>query len=93
MKKIEWNLEKGKALRSDLSRGVLGFEECLVAIEGGGILDVIPNPTKAHQRMFVLEIDSYAYVVPFVEDDEKIFLKTVYPSRKHTVKYLGQVKP
>lgn len=54
------------------------------------MLDDIPNPVSsyAHQRMFVLEINNYAYVVPYVESEEEIFLKTIFPSRKHTTIYV-----
>ncbi len=88
MKLIRWNLEKAKALRLDSARGNIGFEDCLVAIESGKILDIIPNPTRSNQRMFVLDIAGYAYIVPYVENDDEVFLKTVYPSRKHTALYL-----
>ncbi len=88
MKLISWNSEKAQLLREDTSRGNVGFEECLVAIEEGRILDILPNPTRSNQRMFVLEINGYAYVVPFVESVDEIFLKTVFPSRKHTAIYL-----
>jgi hypothetical protein len=48
-----------------------------------------PNPDKyPHQKMFILEIEGYAYVVPFVEDNEKVFLKTAYKSRLATRTYL-----
>jgi hypothetical protein len=90
MKKIVWNSEKAVALRNDPSRGNIGFEECVVALEAGKLLDVAPNPSGNHasQKMFVLNIDNYAYCVPFVESDTEIFLKTVFPSRKYTALYL-----
>ena len=89
MTQIHWNAEKAAALRADSARGNIGFEDCLIAIEEGRILDILRNPTRPHQRMFVLEINGYAHVVPFVEDENGIFLKTVYPSRKHTALYLS----
>ena len=89
MKKISWNAEKGLKLAADYDRGNVGFEDCVLAIEEGRILDIIANPVRTNQKMFVLHINGYAYVVPFVEDEEGIFLKTVYPSRKHTAIYLG----
>jgi hypothetical protein len=89
MKIVRWNLEKAKILVEDPARGGVGFEEAVVAIESGAVLDIIANPVRENQRMFVLEIDGYAYVVPFVENDEGIFLKTVYPSRKYTAHYLS----
>ena len=71
-------------------RGNVGFEECVVAIEDGRVLaDIVnPNPQYPRQRMLVLWISDYAYAVPYVETDEEIFLKTVFPSCKHTALYL-----
>ena len=90
MKKIVWNTEKAAALQSNRARGNVSFEECVAALEGGKLLDVSPNPSSNHpsQKMFVLNIDNYAYCVPFVETDTEIFLKTVFPSRKYTALYL-----
>ncbi len=86
MKYINWDPEKNKKLIKE--RGV-SFEICLVHIEQGKILDIINNKTPyEHQFVYVLEIDDYVYYVPFVEDKEKIFLKTIIPSRKATKKYL-----
>ena len=90
MKPILWNPEKAAVLRADPARQGVGFEECLIAIEEGRVLADIPNPSPQfqHQRMFVLDINNYAYVVPYVESAESYFLKTVFPSRKHTQEYL-----
>ena len=90
MKKFTWDLEKARALHDNSSRGNVGFEECVIAIEEGRVLADIanPNPQYKHQRMLVLRINDYAYVVPYVETDGEIFLKTVFPSRKHTALYL-----
>lgn len=90
MKKITWDIEKAKALNEDRLRGNVGFEECVVAIEEGRVLADIANPSPQypHQRMLVLRINDYAYVVPYVETDGEIFLKTVFTSRKHTALYL-----
>lgn len=88
IREIRWSAEKDASLRSDVSRGGIGLAECAVAIEEGRILDDLPNPVRLSQRMFVLEINGYAYVVPYVTDGDVIFLKTMFPSRKHTAKYL-----
>lgn len=90
MKKIAWNNEKAAALLNDPARGNVGFEACVVALENGKLLDVAPNPSSNHptQKMYILNINSYAYCVPFVETDTEIFLKTVFPSRKYTALYL-----
>jgi len=62
-----------------------------MAIDEGRVLDEFENPNKKrypNQRILVVEIESYAYYVPYVEDEDKIFLKTIFPSRKATKKYL-----
>jgi len=56
-----------------------------------GVLDVIkhPNPSKyPNQRLFIINIENYAYLIPFIEDEKQIFLKTIIPSRKATKQYL-----
>ena len=87
-KEVRWSNQKDLLLQSDTTRGGIGLAECAVAIEEGRILDDLPNPIRAGQRILVLEIDDYAYVVPCVTEDDTIFLKTMFPSRKHTAKYL-----
>ncbi len=89
---IRWNAEKSLQLRRLSERGNIGFETCAALIEAGEILDVIANPSRYHseQKAFVLEIDNYAYLVPYVENDEEIFLKTLYPCRKNTAIYLTE---
>ncbi len=88
VKEVRWSVEKDLSLRSDPTRGGIGLAECAVAIEEGRILDDLPNPVRLGQRILILEIEDYAYVVPYVTDGETIFLKTMFPSRKHTAKYL-----
>lgn len=92
MLKFSWDTEKARLLRNDSSRGNVSFEDCVIAIEEGRVLDEIQNPSSNHrsQRMFVLEIHNYAYIVPYVQSDTEIFLKTVFPSRKHTAFYLKE---
>ncbi len=61
------------------------------SIEQGNLLDVIKhyNPDKyPNQKIFIVKIDDYVYLVPFMENDLEIFLKTIIPSRKMTKKYL-----
>ncbi len=89
MKPFRWNPEKSDALKID--RGV-SFENVVVAIESGGLIDVLthPNPTKyPRQRVLVVASDNYVYLVPFVEEDDYFFLKTIIPSRKATRDYLN----
>lgn len=85
--RYEWNEEKNKLLKD--SRDV-GFEEVLLAIDEGRLLDVIPHHNLEkypNQKLFIVRIRGYIYYVPFVEDEEKIFLKNIVPSRKYQKKY------
>lgn len=89
MKRFRWNPDKGEMLKSE--RGV-SFEAMVVAIEAGGLLDILAHANEKRyprQRVFVVAHDNYAYLVPFVEEDEYFFLKTVIPSRKATRDYLN----
>ena len=88
MKYFNWNNEKNEKLRKD--RGV-SFEEVVLAIEQGQLLDILEHPNKdkyGNQQIYVIEFDDYAYLVPIVREGEKLFLKTIIPSRKATKKYL-----
>lgn len=67
-------------------RGI-SFEEIAYLIESGKVIGIEENPGHPNQKMYVLEIDSYAVIVPYVENDDEIFLKTAFPSRKYTKKY------
>lgn len=89
MKPINWNPEKNHKLIEE--RGI-SFEDVVFCLKSGGLLDDVSHPNKEHyanQQMFVVAVDEYAYLVPYVENDEEIFLKTVMPSRKATKQYLG----
>jgi len=69
----------------------VSFEDVIIAIEEGNLLDILGhhNPKRySHQKIFVVAISGYVYLVPFVEDEEKIFLKTIIPSRKATKRYI-----
>ena len=73
-------------------RGV-SFERIVIAIESGGLLDIVAHPNPARyprQRILIVGCDGYAYLVPFVEEENCYFLKTVIPSRKATRDYLNQ---
>jgi len=57
-----------------------------------GLLDTIVHPNRKkypNQKVFIVNVEDYAYLVPFVETEEYIYLKTIIPSRKMTKKYLG----
>src|SRR5580692_11102705 len=71
-------------------RGI-SFEEIITALGTEKMLDVIMHPNQAKypkQKMYVLKLNEYVYLVPFVENDNKIFLKTAFPSRQATKHYL-----
>ncbi|MEY3653633.1 MAG: hypothetical protein RL739_1803 [Pseudomonadota bacterium] len=90
MKPFRWSPEKNEQLQLD--RGI-SFENMVVAMESGGLLDILAHPNLAkypNQKMLVVASDGYAYLVPFVEEDDHFFLKTVIPSRKATRDYLNQ---
>ena len=85
-----WNADKNRLLQEQ--RGV-GFEEVVLRLETEGFLDVLEHPNQQRypgQRMFVVSIRDYAYLVPFVESESEVFLKTVIPSRKATRAYLAE---
>ena len=84
MKYLNWNLEKNELLKAE--RGI-SFEEIALLIESGNILWVEENPGYPNQKIYVLEIENYAYIVPFVESENEIILKTAFPSRKYTKRY------
>ena len=88
MKIFVWNDEKNEKLQQERA---ISFELVVSQIEAGRVLDILEHPDQVRypgQRLLVLEIDGYAFLVPFVENEKEIFLKTVIPSRKATKKYL-----
>ena len=89
MKPFRWSPEKNEQLQLDWG---ISFENMVVAIESGGLLDILAHPNLAkypNQKMLVVVSDGYAYLVPFVEEDDHFFLKTVIPSRKATRDHLN----
>ena len=90
MKYFAWDDAKNAKLKAD--RGI-GFEDIVFHIERGDLLDILEhlNPDRyAGQRIFVVQRDDYVYLVPFVEDEEGVFLKTIIPSPKATKRYLDE---
>lgn len=70
----------------------LTFEDVVFHLAHGGLLDTIEHPNKCQypgQRVFIVNVEGCACLVPYVEDDQSIFLKTIIPSRKMTRQYLG----
>ena len=89
---FDWSSDKNVTLKAE--RGV-GFEDVVITIQQGHILNILPHPNRSkypNQKIFILEIYSYIYYVPFIESEETIFLKTIIPSRKMTKKYLKNNK-
>ncbi len=88
MKTFAWNNDKNALLKETRE---VSFEDVVFYIEKGFLLDILEHPNQEKypdQRIFVVQIDDYAYLVPFVEDEKEVFLKTIMPSRKATRKYL-----
>ena len=89
MKSFRWDREKNLQLQNERR---VSFEQVITAMERGALLDVVshPNPGKySNQRLFIVRLEGYAYIVPFVETEDEIFLKTIIPIRKATQKYLS----
>ncbi|MDA3924861.1 MAG: toxin [Kiritimatiellae bacterium] len=89
MRKFKWNVEKNEQLAKQ--RGIT-FEEIMERIESGVKVFDTEHPNKKkypNQRILIVELDGYAYMVPYVVDKDEFFLKTIIPSRKATKKYFG----
>jgi len=84
MKYLNWSHDKNEILKA--KRGI-SFDEIALSIQSGQILGIEENPGRPDQKLYILEIESYAVIVPFVENDNEIFLKTAFPSRKYTKRY------
>ncbi|MDY0122387.1 MAG: toxin [Sulfurimonas sp.] len=88
-KSIRYSLEKNELLKEQRN---VSFEDVILALESGKLLDDIEHPNKEkypNQNIFIIliEIKDYVYLVPYVEDDTSIFLKTIIPSRQMNKKY------
>ena len=85
---FHWDKEKNEQLKEN--RGVC-FEQVVILMERGDVLDIVEHPNQEKfpgQKIAMVRIDDYVYLVPYVEDHEEIFLKTIIPSRKATNKYV-----
>jgi len=90
MRKFRWNVEKNEKLADQ--RGIT-FEEIVERIESGVKVFDTEHPNKQkypNQRILIVELDGYAYMVPYVIEEDGYFLKTIIPSRKATKKYFGE---
>ena len=88
MKPYDWNEQKNAKLKNERD---VGFEIIVDAINQGNLLETLEHPNASRyggQKIYFVQIEEYVYLVPFVEDKDKIFLKTIIPSRKATRKYL-----
>ena len=89
MKHHSWSPEKNDVLKS--TRNIC-FEDVVFYIEAGGLLDIVNHPNQvkyAVQKVCMADIEGYAYLVPFIESEQEVFLKTIIPIRKATKQYLG----
>ncbi|MEN8218048.1 MAG: toxin [Pseudomonadota bacterium] len=89
MKNYNWNSDKNHKLKTERQ---IYFEEIVFHIEHGDEVDIYEHPNQKRykgQKISVVIVEDYAYLVPFVESETEIFLKTIIPSRKATKKYLG----
>jgi predicted DNA binding CopG/RHH family protein len=84
MKYLNWNPKKNELLKHQ--RGI-SFEEIACLIESEQIIGIEEMPGRPNQKMYIFEIGNYAILVPFVENDKEIFLKTAFPSHKYTKRY------
>ena len=88
MKIINWNREKNEWLRNN--RGIC-FEDILFYLDNNYLIDDVEHPNQVKysgQKIMVTNIEEYIYLVPYVESEDEIFLKTIIPSRKATKNYL-----
>ncbi len=88
MKYFTWDPGKNDKLRAE--RGI-SFEENVYHIERGDVLDILEHPNQEKyegQRVFIVRVGDYAYLVPFIETENGVALKTIIPSRKATRRYL-----
>ena len=89
MKTYAWNSEKNDILKKERA---ISFEEVVFNIQLGNEVDIFDHPNQERypgQKISVVIVEGYAYLVPFVETEEEIFLKTIIPSRKATKQYRG----
>jgi uncharacterized DUF497 family protein len=85
---FSWDPQKNEQLKMERH---VSFEEIVCYIERGQVLDILEHPNKKkypRQSIFVIQVEDYVVLAPFVEEDNKIFLKTIIPSRKATTFYL-----
>jgi len=90
VKIINWNTEKNEILKNTRN---ISFEDIVLKLANGEIIDTVLHPNQEKypkQKMYIISIHNYIHVVPFVESETEIFLKTIIPSRKETKKYKNE---
>ena len=92
-----WGQNSANSANAALNHGIRNAPNQIdiMSIEKKQILDIVEHPNQEKykgQKIFIINIHNYAYLVPFIENEEGIFLKTIIPSRKATEKYLGGKK-
>jgi hypothetical protein len=89
MKTYAWNSEKNEQLKADRR---ISFEDIILNIHLGNEVDVFEHPNQERypgQQISVVLIENYAYLIPFIENENELFLKTIIPSREATKQYIG----
>jgi len=92
MRVFRWDNEKNEWLKKN--RGV-SFEEVVILMEREDLLEIVDHPSRDKypgQKIATVKIGDYAYLVPYVQEREEIFLKTIIPSRRATNKYVREKK-
>ena len=90
MKGFRWPPGKNELLKQE--RGV-SFEDITVAVEAGDLLEIVPHPNSKkypRQKIMVVNVAGYAFLVPFIEEEDHFFLKTIIPSRKATRDFIAK---
>jgi uncharacterized DUF497 family protein len=90
MKPIDWSPEKNQQL---IEERCISFEDVVFYLQQDALLDDIEHPNGdkyPNQRNFVISIDDYVHLVPYIEDRKEMFLKTIIPSKKATKQYLRE---
>lgn len=90
MKAIAWDPRKNEVLKSE--RGI-SFEDIVFHIHAGDIIDTFDHPNQERypgQKVHAIAVEGYVYLVPFLESDNEVYLKTITPSQKATKQYRGK---
>lgn len=88
MKKFRWDETKNKKLKKERN---LSFEDVIDAITNDDFYGIFENQSKNHptQRVLLVKINGYPCIVPFIESDSELILKTIIPDRRFK-KYLKE---